>query len=189
MAKREAFMRWVIAVLALGLAACDGATTRVDNDSGAASAASGYTIEIRALENTQSYIVTAPDGRVVGARAAEGASALMETSRAQALAGEPPPAGEDVPEVLSLRVPGFDMSIGATEENADGEHGSVNLQIGGEQNITVRANEGGPGEADDTAFVRITGADEQAVRDFINDADDLSPDVKTQMLAALNLGN
>lgn len=182
-------MRWVIAALALGLvAACDASTTgSAQGDSASAAAAEGYTMEIRASEATQSYVIVAPDGRLVGARAADGASALMDTARAQALIAEPPPEGEEVPEVMSIRLPGFEMSVGGTEENADGDNGSVNLSIGGEQRVEVRANEGGPGDADDTAYVRITGADEEAVRDFIRDAEELSPEVKTQMLAELGL--
>jgi hypothetical protein len=183
---KETRMRWVIAALALGLAACDSSTS-VSADGDGATAPDGYTLEIRATEASQDYVVVAPDGRTVGARAADGASALMDTARAQALVAEPPPEGEEVPEVMSLRLPGFEMAIGGTDEDANGDNGSVNLRIGGEQNIVVRANEGGPGDADDTAFVRITGADEEAARDFINDAEELSPEVKTQMLGELGL--
>jgi hypothetical protein len=182
----EIRMRLAIAALALALAACDGAND-ASTETKTGETASGYTMEIRATEAVQTYVVIAPDGRTVGAQAAEGASALMDTGRAQALAAEPPPEGEEVPEVMSLRLPGFEMSIGGTEDDANGDHGSVNLRIGGEQNVIVRANEGGPGDADDSAFVRITGADEAAAREFINDAEELSPEVKTQMLGALGL--
>lgn len=184
---RSMGMRWVIAALALGLAACDSSTSTSANSDGATAAADGYTMEIRATEASQDYVIVAPDGRTVGARAADGASALMDTARAQALVAEPPPEGADVPEVFSVRLPGFEMAVSGTEENANGDNGAVNLRIGGEQNVIVRANEGGPGDADDTAFVRITGADEQSVRDFINDAEELSPEVKTQMLTELGL--
>lgn len=181
-------MRLAIAALALVLAACDGATdVSTDSKAGESAGASGYTLEVRATEAVQSYVVKAPDGRIVGARAAEGASALMDASRAQAIAAEAPPESEDIPEVMSIRLPGFQMSVGGTDEDANGDNGSVNLSIGGEQNVIVRANEGGPGDADDTAFVRITGADEETARDFINDAEELSPEVKTQMLSALGL--
>lgn len=179
-------MRWVIAALAIGLAACsEGASTSTDAPDGAQ--ASGYTLEIRATNDVQTYLVTAPDGRIVGSRAASGVSALLDDSRAQALAGEAPPEGEPAPEVMSIRVPGFQMAIGGTEEDGNGENGSVNISVGGQQNVVVRANEGGPGDADDTAFVRITGADEASARDFINDAEELSAETKTQMLTALGL--
>jgi hypothetical protein len=176
---------WVLAG-ALIAAGCDASVT---GEGEQAASQAGYTLEIRASEIEQTYVVTAPDGRVVAARAAEGASALMDSARARALAGETQPQGEPVPEVMSLRVPGFEMSIGATEEGADGERGRVALSIGGSdgQRIEVDANEGGPGGADDRAHVRITGADEEAVRQFISRADELSPAVQAQMLAELGL--
>jgi hypothetical protein len=179
-------MRWMIAALALSfVAACDGAAVSTDSDSTAAP--EGYILEVRAMEAVQTYLVTAPDGRVVGGRAASGVSALLDESRARSLASEPPPQGEPAPEVMSLRMPGFEMSVGGSDEDADGENGQFSLSMGGEQNIEVRADEGGPGEADDVAYVRITGADEAAARDFINDAEELSAETKTEMLGALGL--
>ncbi|MFO1016827.1 MAG: hypothetical protein U1E03_04465 [Hyphomonadaceae bacterium] len=182
-------MRALIAVLALAvLAGCDASVESSGGDN-ASSSSGGYTLEIRADAAQQTYLITTPDGRTVGARAAEGASALMDTSRAQALAGEPPPQGSDeLPEVVAMRLPGFEMSVSGNDEDKSGENGRVALSIGGgEQNIVVHADEGGPGEADDTAYVRITGADEAAVRDFVRDAEELSPEVKTELLAALSL--
>lgn len=181
-------MRWLMAAAALALvAACDGSNVSVDGvDVGEPG---GYTIEIRASEAEQTYLITTPEGQTVGARAAEGASALMDQPRAQALAAEPPPrSSEEVPEIMSLRVPGFEMTIGGTEDDANGENGQVAMRIGGgRQNIVVNADEGGPGEADDRAYVRITGADADAVREFIAEADEISPSVQAQMLAELGL--
>jgi hypothetical protein len=177
-------MRSVFLALALALGACDGS---VGAGGDGAQTAEGYTIEIRATEAEQTYLVTAPDGRTVGARAAEGASALMDATRARALVSERPPTDEDVPEVMALRLPGFELSVGAAED-AEGERGRVALSIdGGAQDIEVNADEGGPGEGDDRAYVRITGADEETVRDFIAKADELSPAVQAQMLAELGL--
>ncbi|MBC7769200.1 MAG: hypothetical protein H7124_10470 [Phycisphaerales bacterium] len=182
-------MRWMIAALALGaLGACDSPTTTGTLEGGPDDAAGGYTIEVRATGAEQTYIVIAPDGLTVAARAAEGASALMESSRAQALAANPPPeGGEDLPEVMSLRLPGFSMSVsGMDEGEGGGENGRVNLSMGADgQNIVVRADEGGPGEADDRAYVRITGADADSVREFIDEQEDLSAEVKAQMRTAL----
>jgi|GEM_PF-2345794 len=183
-------MRWIIAALALGaLAACDGTTS----ETGAAGDAqtpstSGYTMEIRASSAEQTYIIVAPDGRTVGARAAETASAMMDAGRAQALFADPPPEGEEMPEVFAMRLPGFSMSVAGTEDDGDGENGRVNLNIGGDgQNVIVRADEGGPGEEGDRAYVRITGADEDAVREFIDEQEELSAEVKAEMRTALGL--
>lgn len=182
-------MRWMIAALALAaVAACDGTTTTTSADGQAS--ASGYTMEIRASSVEQTYIIVAPDGRTVGARAASGASALMNEQRAQAMFADPPPEGEDMPEVFSIRLPGFSMSVAGTEDEGSSEHenGRVNLSIGGAgENVIVRADEGGPGEEDDRAYVRITGADEDGVREFISEQEDLSAEVKEQMRAALGL--
>ena len=180
-------MRWVIAALALSAAACSDGGATVSTDNGATAAAEGYTLEVRATNDVQTYLVTTPDGRIVGGRAAAGVSALLDDNRAQSLAAEAPPEGEPLPEVMSLRLPGFQMAISGTDEDPNGENGNVNISIGGEQRVEVRANEGGPGESDDTAFVRITGADEDTARDFINDAEELSAETKTQMLGALGL--
>lgn len=180
-------MRWMVAALALGaLAACD-ASINTDGDL-AGGPAEGYTMEIRASSLEQTYLIIAPGGETVGARSAEGASALMDGDRARALVAEAPPQGEEAPQVMSLRVPGFEMSINANEENAEGEQGQVRMSIGdGAQRITVNADEGGPGDEDDRAYVRITGADAAAVREFIAEADELSPSVQAEMLAALGL--
>lgn len=179
-------MRLMIAGVALLAAACSADVNVSDGDQ---PGAGGYTLEVRATQAEQTYLITAPDGRVIGARAAEGASALMDGQRAQRLASDPPPQGETPPEVMSLRLPGFEMQINAKEDDANGESGRVALSLGGNgHNIVVHADEGGPGGADDRAYVRITGADEAAVRDFINDAEELSADVKAQMFAALGIG-
>ena len=182
-------MRWVIAALALvGVAACGEGMATVDARDGH----HGYTLEVRALEGAQTYLVTAPDGKVVAARAAEGASAVMDTARAQALLNDPPPVSDDddVPQRVAIQLPGFDLRVAAdddTDGDGDGDHGRVNLSIGGQQQVVVHADEGGPGDADDRAFVRITGADKDSARDFINDAEELSAEVKTQMLTELGL--
>jgi hypothetical protein len=175
-------MRFLFAALALGAAACSG-----DIGLGDAAPGEGYTLEVRASSGEQTYMVTGPDGRMVAARAADGASALMDASAVRTLAATPVPEST-APEVMSMRLPGFEMKIGAEGEDANG-NGSVDLSIGGAdgQRIQVNADEGGVGEDDDRAHVLITGADQDAVRDFIRDAEELSPEVKSQMLAALGL--
>lgn len=179
-------MRWLVGFLALGLAGCNLSVNTSENEQ---ADAGGYTMEIRAGELEQTYLITTPDGRTVGARAAEGASALMDATRAQALAAEPPPQGEDLPEQVSIRLPGFEMRVSGAEDNSEGDNGQVRISVGGEngQHVTVNADEGGPGDADDRAYVRITGADADAVRDFIAEQEELSADVKTQLLAELGL--
>jgi hypothetical protein len=180
-------MRWLFAVLALGLAACDVSTS---SSSGSETAsADTYTIEIRADDLVQTYLITTPDGRTVGARASEGASALMDGTRAQALAAEAPPQNEDLPERVAIRLPGFEMTVAGEDDGTGSENGQVRISVGGGdgQHVTVNADEGGPGEADDRAYVRITGADADAVRDFVAEQEELSAEVKQQLLTELAL--
>ena len=151
--------------------------------------AGGYTMEIRAGHNQQTYLITTPDGRTVGARAAEGASALMDGTRAQALAAEPPPQGEALPEQVAIRLPGFSLSVAGEENGSESEAGQVRISVGGEdgQQVVVNADEGGPGEEDDLAYVRVSGADADAVREFIAEQEELSAEVKAQLIAELQL--
>ncbi|MBL8531695.1 MAG: hypothetical protein JNK94_08170 [Hyphomonadaceae bacterium] len=182
-------MRRLAAVLALAALGACGEVNEVDGGKGADGApASGYTLEVRADPGQQTYLITTPEGRTVGARAAEGASMMMDERRASALFADPPSFAASAPEVMALRLPGFDLSIGAEEENAEGDNGRVHLSLGrAGQGVQVFADEGGPGDEDDRAYVRISGADEATVRDFISDADKLSADVRAEMLAALGL--
>lgn len=169
-------MRGLLAALAvLGLAAC------TEGDSVERAASGGYTLEVRATEAEQIYVVTAPDGRVVAGRAAGGASALMQPDAIQALAAAP--QSENLPGVVSFSAPGFSVNISG-EDNGDQDAAHIAVNAGGQQ-ITVNARDGGA--VGDNAFVRITGADEAAARDFIAEADELSPAVQAEMLAGLGL--
>ncbi len=178
-------MRLFLLALAapLMLAACDGSYTSADNGQGPAG---GYTLEVRAVEGVQTYIVTAPDGRQTAARTAEGASALLDAEAVQGLGEMQALNDEAQPEVFAMRLPGVDISVAADGDNPNSESATVRVNAGG-RSVHVDADEGGPGDADDRANVRITGANESDARDFINDAEEISAEVKTQMLAAVGL--
>lgn len=165
------------------LAACDGSYSSTEH---VAEPAGGYTLEVRAVEGVQTYIVTAPDGRQTAGRAAEGASALLDGEAIQGLGDMQALNTEPQPEVFAMRLPGVDISVAADADNPNSESANVRINAGG-RSVHVDADEGGPGDADDRANVRITGATESDARDFINDAEELSADVKTQMLTAVGL--
>lgn len=167
----------------LALAACDGSYSGAENASGPAG---GFTLEVRADEGQQTYIVTAPDGRQTATRIADGASTLLDTGAIQSLGEMQALSEEAQPEVFAMRFPGVDISVAADENNPDSESATVRVNAGG-RSVHVDANEGGPGDADDRANVRITGATEEDAREFINDAEDVSAEVRTQMLAAVGL--
>jgi hypothetical protein len=165
------------------LAACDGSYS---SEADLQEPAGGYTLEVRAEEEEQIYIVTAPDGRRTASRSADGVSSLLDSGAIQALGDLQPLNTEPQPEVFALRLPGVDISVAADEDNPNNESATVRVNAGG-RSVHVDADEGGPGDSDDRANVRITGATESEARDFINDADELSSEVKSQMLAALDL--
>lgn len=170
-------------VLPLVLAACDGSYS---SNGANQEPAGGYTLEVRAVEGVQTYIVTAPDGRQTAARAAEGASSLLDAEGIQSLGAMEPLNDEPSPEVFAMRIPGVDISVSADESDPNNERASVRVNAAG-RSVHVDADEGGPGDADDRANVRISGATEEDARDFINDAEDVSDEVKTQMRAAVGL--
>lgn len=175
---------WLFALAApLILGACDGSFTTSEN---AREPAGGYTLEVRAVEGVQTYIVTAPDGRQTAGRAAEGASALLDADAIRGLGDMQALNGEAQPEVFAMRLPGVDISVAADADNPNGESATVRVNAAG-RSAHVDANEGGPGDADDRANVRISGASESDARDFISDAEQISPEVKAQMLAAVGL--
>lgn len=178
-------IRFLLLALAapLILAACDGSYS---TDAADQEPAGGYTLEVRAVEGVQTFVVTAPDGRSTGSRVAEGASALLDGDQIQSLGAMEPLSEEAHPEVFAMRFPGVDISVAADESDPNSESATVRVNAGG-RSVHVDAEEGGSGEVGDRANVRITGATEQDARDFINDANDVSVEVKTQMLAAIGL--
>lgn len=181
-------MRILIAGLALFCVACVDVTSDGGEDDRAASAPAGYTLEVRASEAERVFLVTSPDGRIVAARASEGASALMAEPEVQALlAAASAPANAESREVVSLHLPGINLSVSGDSDGA-GETGGgrVSIDAGG-HSVEVNASEGGPGDSDDNAHVLIRGVQESEARAFIAKADTLSPAVQAQMLAGLGL--
>jgi hypothetical protein len=178
-------MRALIAAVALAfVAACDGS---VGTESLEGGPESGYSVEIRANGDQQTFLVRAPDGRTVGSQVVDGVSSLMDEASVQSLAASAAPTGEPADEVMALRVPGFSMNI-AADENPEGEQGRAQINMNaGNFNMSIDADEGAIGEGDDRAVVRFSGFDEEAIRQFIADADDLSPATQAEMLAGLGL--
>lgn len=181
-------MRSALCGLALVfLAAGCGADINVSDDHDSSPAGS-YTLEVRADQAAQIYLVTTPDGKTVAARAANGTSALMEGRAVQALANQPMPAGEEGQDQVSIRVPGANISVHADGDDESGNGTAhINVNAGGRHVQVDAQGNGDDNGPDNNAHVRITGADEEEARDFVRKADKLSPDVQNQMLAALGL--
>lgn len=181
-------MRALIAALALPLAllACGAPNTSSDTSDATEEAAGGYTLEVRAVQGVETLIVIAPDGRRTAARTTQGVSALLDEQAIQGLGEMQPLSDEPNPEVFAMRMPGVNISVAADENDPNGDSATVSVNAGG-RTVHVDAQDGGAGENDDRANVRITGATESDARDFINDNEDVSAEVKTQMLAAIGL--
>lgn len=180
-------MRYGFFALALLAAGCIDVSTTADNGEGG-EAVSGYTLEVRASEGEQIFLVTSPEGKTAAARASGGASALMGESEVQTLlAAAPEPSTDAHQEVVSLRLPGIDLRVSGDGEGS-GEDGSghVSVNVGG-HSVEVNASEGGPGDSDDRAHVLIRGVPESEAREFIAKADQLSPNVQAAMMAELGL--
>lgn len=179
-------MRYGLFALALLAAGCIDVNTKSDGEG--SEAAGGYTLEVRASEGEQVFLVTSPDGKTAAARASGGASALLGENDLQALmAAAPEPSANAQQEVVSLRMPGINLQVSGDPEGS-GEDGSgrVSVNVGG-HSVEVNASEGGPGDADDRAHVLIRGVPESEAREFIAKADQLSPNVQAAMLAELGL--
>ena len=175
-------MRVVLtAFVALLVAACVEAKPSGELAGGA----EGYTLEIRASEAEQVYLITAPDGETVAGRAVDGVSTLMDSAAIQALAAVPAISEDQRQEVVALRLPGLNLSVSGDPSGKGEQGGRVSIDIG-DHSVEVNADEGGPGEAD-RAHVLIRGVPESEVREFIAKADQLSPAVQAQMLAELGL--
>jgi hypothetical protein len=177
-------MAWRALIAAAALVACapDGATT-TENP---AATAPGYSLEVFAHDQELIYLVSHSDGRTAAARAVGETSEVLTPEAARALMSERQTAfGGTQEEVVGLRAPGFSLSIKGDEKGAEGEEGTVQISVNtGQGGMTIDARDEGE---NDRAHVHITGASEETARDFINDAEELSPEVKTAMLASLGL--
>ncbi len=175
-----------IAILALAAAALIGCSETDVQVNGVDVGGGDYVLEVHANDGEQIFLVTAPDGRVVGGRASGGQSALLDDARMNALSAMPPPPDAPVPqETVGIRLPGFQLSVAGDANGVGDEAGRVHINIGDHQ-VQIDAQDAG-GDGGERAHVRIAGADEAAARDFIAKADELSPATQAQMLAELGL--
>lgn len=178
-------MRTMFAVLIAGVLALSACSVETSTEGASAPAeASGYTFEIVANDQEQIFVVSHEDGRAAAAQAVEGQSRSITPDEAAALIGRRQAAFQQPgEEVVTLRVPGAELSIqGDDAQNNEAVRINIQTKEGG---VTVNAQD--QGEGNGRAHVRVTGADEEAARDFINEQEDLSPEVKAEMLAALGL--
>lgn len=179
------FMARLLAFVALSMAAACNVT--VNTGSNGEELAEGFTMEILADGDDQIYLVRHSDGRESAARVANGVSELIDGRAALAAFDAAPQSfvAEAADADVSIKAPGFSLSVAGVQDNGNGEDGAARIEInaGGESVLVDAAGS----DANGRARVRIGGADDEAARDFINGADDLSPETKAAMLAALGL--
>ncbi len=183
-------MRAPIFLLVLAMAAlagCDRVIERsVDQvaERAAAAPGEGWTMQIAgAGDDDAVFLVTSPDGKTAAARVSGGVSTLIADTEAQglistsqaALSEDPPP------EKVAITAPGFSLKVSA-DDTAGAERGRVRINVGG---VSVAVD--GDDADGDSGIVRIAGVNEEAALKFINDIDDLSPEVKAQMREKLGL--
>jgi len=183
-----------LALALIGLAACSPGKVEVVGDNGekvTVNGRGGYTLQVVGSDATQIYVVTAPDGRVAAAKVAGQVSTLLGAAEAQnlvagqqaAMAAASAADGADKSgDHVNIQVPGFSLQVAGDDSN--GDHGKVKMKAAG---FDLDVNSADDGTGKEHAVVRIGGVDAESARKFIDDADGLSAETKTQMLEKLGL--
>lgn len=173
------------ALAASALAACTANLEKAVSKHEAAPG-EGWTMQVLGEADDQVFLVTGPDGKTAAARAAGGKSTLMADAEAQALLAEAQTAfAADLPdEKVSIEAPGVSIKVSANDDATGGnERGAVRIAVGG-ISINVDGDDAG---GNGRGTVRIAGVNAEAAHKFIDDAEDLSPEVKRQMREKLGL--
>jgi hypothetical protein len=147
--------------------------------------AGGYTLNvIDDGAGALTYLVIKPDGSQVAAVGDDKGARLVEGGDAHAAmsetAGAMSPPSSD--EKVAIKMPGVSINVAGNGEN-DGERSKVEIIVGGK---SIQVDAEGP-DGSERAVVKIGGADEAAVRNFIDEAKKLTPEVKAQMREKLGL--
>lgn len=172
----------LMALAACALAGCLDVKDSVSDK--AAAPGQEWTMQIAgAGDDNAVFLVTSPDGKTAAARVSGGVSTLIADTEAlglistsQAALSEDPP-----PEKVVIAAPGFSLKVSA-DDTAGAERGRVRINAGG-VSVAVDGDDTNGGKG----VVRIGGVNEEAALKFINEIDDLSPEVKQQMREKLGL--
>ncbi|MBI1250806.1 MAG: hypothetical protein GC189_04970 [Alphaproteobacteria bacterium] len=178
-------MRFIMIVLAAAaLAACtvETSTTTTATSGEAAAPGEGYVIELLADDDVQTFRITNPEGVIAAAQVSAGASAMVPAQTVQALFETVSPGPPEDADVV-LRAPGFNLQVSGEEGRDERAHVAINIAG---KDILVDAQDHGP-NGQERAVVRLSGVNAETARDFIDDAEDLSPDVKAELKAAAGL--
>jgi len=152
----------------------------------AAAPGDGWTMQVLGEETNQVFMVTGPDGKRAAARVTGGESVMVADAEAQTLFADAQTAlSRDPPdEKVSIQAPGVSIKVSADEDaTGEAERGRVRIAVGG---ISIDVD-GDEGSGDGRGTVRIAGVNAEAAHKFIDEAEDLSPEVKRQMREKLGL--
>lgn len=181
---REAFGVLVALAATVGAVACSPPASReAEAETERAAPDEGYRMQVFATEAGKTYLVARPDGVQVAAMVdASGAAKLVDAGDAHgaiadAAGASPTPSAEQV----DVSLPGFRLKVAADE--GGGDAAQVHIEAGGAK-VEVNASDG-PGS--EQAVVRVAGASAEDAREFIADAEGLTPDVRAAMLEKLGL--
>lgn len=173
----------------LALAACapDVAGTVSDAVSEhAAAPGEGWTMQVIGDDADRVFLVTRPDGKTAAARVRGESCAMVGAEEARTLAAAEIAALAAVPapkEHVSIEAPGFALRVaGDGDETGTGGRGQVRIDVGG-----LKVNVDGDEARDGRAAVTIEGVNEDAARRFIDESEELTAEVKAQMLRELGL--
>lgn len=162
----------------------EGVTLSVEGAGGGENAGAGsFTMSLVARDGEEILLVRRDDGRSAAVRIADGASQALSVEDAQARFAELAPAIDTAneQEKVHLAAPGFELKVSGQE---GGDNARISLGMNG-QTIDIDATDGGPDG--DQALIRVDGADEKAVREFIEDREKLSAEAKAQIYQQLGL--
>lgn len=176
----------IVALAAVALAACTSEVSKAVNEKAAASPDQAWTIQVVGDNEDNVMVVTGPGGKSAAARVTAGASSLLADAEAQGFLAEAQTAYEadPPPEKVSIKAPGVSINVAADETAGENSgRGRVRIDVGG---IQVHVD-GDEADGEGRGVFRMTGVNADTAREFIEDADDLSPEVKQQMREKLGL--
>lgn len=152
-----------------------------------------YAISVAVDGEDRIIVLGAADGHRAAALingAQEGA--LMDVNLAQARFAKLAPALDAGDPEVAIKLPMFSLQVDRDDKAAgahseEGDTGQVKIQIGaGKQTIAIDARDGARG-GKDQALIRIDGADEQGLRDFLAQQEGVSEKLRVALLSELGL--
>lgn len=172
-----------IAVLALSAPALSACSRQVENMVSKVEAEPGEAWSMRVFgeDKDRVFLVAGPDGKVAGARLKDGVSTLLDADETAKLLEENGLVSETpLNEKLSIKTPVASVNIAS--DDAEGGSGAVHIKAGG-----VSINVNGNGADNGAGVVNISGVNAAAATKFIDDINELSPEVKKQFREKLGL--